>query len=391
MLIVTCIFIGLNDEMNKYQKGVRVMMKKIVSIALVILMLTVPLYGCKKTDSAPAGNAPAAANEGNSQAGEAAAKPGTNGGAGKAIQIKVTTVQLDGQQMGIAANNLKQLVDERLAGKVDMAIYTGGQLYSNTEELEALKKGDIQLCLAVGSTMNTLDPAMGIFKLPFLFPNVETAYYIMDGPVGDKIFANIQSQGINVLGGFSSGAIVVSNSSHPIVNPEDLSGLKMRASGKMESAIIEAMGAISTVIPSEETYTGLQQKVVDGLATPSTVFAVRKYQEVQKYVTNAGLLYWSNGFILANDKFWQGLPEDIRAELAEVIQLVLDDTRNADGSELQNMLAQIESEGCEVHTLTPDEREKWRQASMSVYDDYSEEIGPELIAEVQKAVEEYVG
>ncbi len=305
------------------------------------------------------------------------------------IKIKVTTVQLDTQQMGKAILQFKQLVDERLAGKVEILPYTGGQLYSNTEELEALKSGDIDMCFAVGSTMTTLDPAMSIFKLPFLFPNVNVAYSIMDGEIGQKIFGNIRKQGIDVLGGFSSGSIIISNSSHPLLMPADFKGLKLRASGKMESAIIDALGGIATVIPSEETFTGLQQKVVDGVATPSTVFYVRKYHEVQKYVTNAGMLYWSNGFILSNDSFWAGLPEDIRPELESIVNEVLQTVRDEDEQELTDMLAKVEESGVEVHNITDEEIAVWREATASVYTDYADEIGSALISTVQDAVAAY--
>lgn len=366
-------------------------MRKTLALALaMMILLAVALTGCKKTSG---GNTGAA---GDTAPASTASAEGTGGGTagdydGPVITIKLTTVQLDAQQMGIASNRLKELVDERLAGKVELLTYNGGQLYANTEELEALKTGDIQMCLAVGSTMNTLDPAIGIFKLPFLFPSVDAAYSVMDSPTGDMLFSNIKAQGINVLGGFSSGSIIISNSKHPIAEVSDLAGLKIRASGKMESAIIDAMGGISTVIPSEETYTGLQQKVVDGLATPSTVFTARKYQEVQTYVTNAGMLYWSNGFILANDKFWQELPEDVRTELEDIVNIVLQETRNADENELQQVLDTVEAEGCEVvRELTPEQMEDWREASQSVYAEYEEEIGVELIQEVQAAVDDYM-
>lgn len=303
------------------------------------------------------------------------------------IQIKLTTVQLDNQQMGVAAQQLKKLADQRLGSKVKLSVYTGAQLYSGVEELEAIKKGDIQLCLAIGSAMGSLDPTMSIFKLPFLFPNVEVAYKVLDGPVGDKVFANLKKQGINVLGGFSSGSIIISNSSRPLLMPADFKGLKMRTSGKMEAAIIESLGAISTVIPSEETYTGLQQKVIDGLATPSTVFYARKYHEVQKYVTNAGILYWSNGFLLANDKFWSGLPKDIRNDLKKIADEVLREVRANDEVELQDMLKKLKAAGIEVHTLTSDQIAAWRKAALPVYKEYESSIGASLIAEVTKEIE----
>lgn len=300
----------------------------------------------------------------------------------KPVNIKITTVQLDSQQMGVAAGRIKELAEERLGDQVKIDLYTGAQLYSGVEELEAIKKGDIQMTLAIGSSMGSIDPTMSLFKLPFLFPNVEVAYQVLDGPVGEEIFKNVTNQGIRVLGGFSSGSIIVSNNQHPIKMPEDFKGLKMRTSGKMEAAIVESMGAASVVIPSEETYTGLQQGVIDGLATPSTVFYARKYHEVQKYVTNAGMLYWSNGFILANDKFWQGMPDDVRNELQKIVNEVLQEVRAEDEAGLNDMLKTIEQDGVEVHTLTQEEIQAWREAAKPVYDEYKDVIGADLIEQV---------
>lgn len=305
----------------------------------------------------------------------------------KPVTIKITTVQLDTQQMGVAASELKKLAEERLGNKVKIDLYTGAQLYSGVEELEAIKKGDIQMTFAIGSAMGSLDPAMSLFKLPFLFPNVEVAYKVLDGPIGEEVFKNISNQGIRILGGFSSGSIIVSNSKHPIKMPADFKGLKLRTSGKMEAAIVENMGAASVVIPSEETYSGLQQGVIDGLATPSTVFYARKYHEVQKYVTNAGMLYWSNGFVLVNEKFWQAMPDDVRNELQQIVSEVLKEVRSKDEADLQDMLKKVEQSGAQVHTVTPEEIKAWREAAKPVYDQNKGVIGPELVDKVVKEVE----
>jgi len=342
---------------------------KLKAVALLLVASLILLVGC--------GNKGAA--DSNAESGKENSNP---------ITIKLTTVQLDNQQMGIAAARMKELVETRLAGKVSIQTYTGAQLYTGVEELEAIKKGDIQICLAIGSAMGSVDPSMDIFKLPFLFPDVNIAYKVLDGPTGEEIFKNLNAQGIKVLGGFSSGSVIVSDNKRLIKLPADLKGLKMRTSGKMEASIIESLGAISMVTPSEETYSALQQGVVDGMATPSTVFYPRRYHEVQKYVTNAGMLYWPIGFILANDSFWQQLPEDVRGELENIISVVVAEVREKDAVELEDTLKKIEQAGCEVYTLTPEEIEAWRQGALPVYDQYKDEIGAELVDTVTKDVAE---
>lgn len=341
--------------------------KKIVAVLLALGLLF--LVGCSKKENGSTGSNTASNDT-------------------KPVKIKITTVQLDKQQMGKAAARIKELAEQKLGDKVQVEIYPGAQLYSGVEELEAIKKGDIQMTLAIGSAMSSLDPAMGIFKLPFLFPNTEVAYQVLDGPVGEEVFKNVNAQGVKVLGGFSSGNIIVSNNKRPIKNPADFKGLKMRSSGKAEAAILEAMGAVSVVLPSEETYAGLQQGIADGMATPSTVFYARKYHEVQKYVTNAGMLYWSNGFILVNDKFWQGLPEDTRKGLEEVVDQVLAEVRAEDQAGFEEMLKKVEESGVQVHNLTPEEAQAWKEAAKSVYDKNKDTIGAELVDKVTKTVDE---
>ncbi len=309
----------------------------------------------------------------------------------KPVDIKITTVQMDTQQMGVAVGRIRELAEEKLGDKVNIIPYTGAQLYSGVEELEAIKKGDVHICLAIGSAMGSLDPSMSIFKLPYLFPTEEVAYEVLDGPIGDEVFKNISAQGIKVLGGFSSGSIFISSSKRPLVMPKDFQGLKMRTSGKMEAAIIEALGAISVVLPSEETYSGLQQGVADGLATPSTVFYARKYHEVQDYITNAGIVYWSNGFILSNNDFWQGMPDDVRTGMQEVITQVLQETRDKCQADVQGTIDKIEEAGKEVHNMTPEQIKAWQEETQSVYEEYEDTIGAELIKTVKNKVDEITG
>ena len=63
-----------------------------------------------------------------------------------------------------------------------------------------------------------------------------------------------------------------------------------------------------------EVYQALQTGVVDGTENPPSNFYTQKMQEVQKYLalTNHGYLGYA---VIANKKFWDGLPPDIRTTL----------------------------------------------------------------------------
>jgi C4-dicarboxylate-binding protein DctP len=243
------------------------------------------------------------------------------------------------------------------------------------------------MAYVIASSMDLLHPSMELWKLPYLFPNIETSYKIMDGPVGKKAFANVEVKGTKIVGSVSSGTAIVSNSKRPIRNVEDFKGLKMRSFGPMGATTLRALGAMAVVTASEETYTALQTGVIDGATTPAGVFFARKYYDVQKFATNPGLMNATFGFLIANTAWWNGLPQDIRSGLSEVIQRLMKEQRAEVIESDKKVFGQIAAKGVQVITLTPPEEMSWKKALQSVYQEYSSKIGADLVKEAQMEVE----
>ena len=245
------------------------------------------------------------------------------------VDLKITTVQLKQQQMGVGIERLAKYIQERLKDRVRVRTYPAAQLYSGQEEIQAVIKGELQMAFVIGSTLELLDPSQELLKLPFLFPNIDVTYKCLEGPVGKSLFSKLDEKGVEILGMVSSGDVAISNNRRLIKITDDCKGLKMRSFGRMGAATLKAMGAMSIVTPSEETFTALQQGVIDGLTTPANVFLARKYYEVQKFVTNGGMMNATFAFILGNKEWWQKLPADVRSGLSECSPA--DRQRNAGG------------------------------------------------------------
>jgi C4-dicarboxylate-binding protein DctP len=305
------------------------------------------------------------------------------------IDIKITTVQLRQQQMGIGIERLAKYInaDPKLKDKVRVRTYPAAQLYTGQEEVQALIKGEIQLSYVIASSMDIVHPSMELWKLPYLFPDIETSYKVMDGSVGKKAFGNVETKGITIVGSVSSGTVIVSNSRHAIRKVEDFKGLKMRSFGPMGATTLRALGAMAVVTASEETYTALQQGVLDGATTPAGVFLARKYYDVQKYTTNAGMLNATFGFLVANSAWWKGLPADVKSGLSDAIQKVIKEQRHEIIVEDEKIFEQIKAKGCQVIVLTPAEQEPWKAALQLVYTEFGPKIGSDLVKEAQQEVE----
>jgi len=308
--------------------------------------------------------------------------------AAKKITIKLTTVQMPAQQMGKGAQQLAKLVGKEMGDKVEIKVYPSAQLYGGKEEVEALMRGEIEMCFPIGSQLENLDPALQVFKLPFIFPDADTAYKVLDSEIGTALMKKLYDMNILSIGMFTSGNVLFSNSKRPLLMPEDFKGLKMRSFGRMGKDTLNALGATAVVTASEETFSALQQGVIDGMSTPNSVYLRRKYNTIQKYVTDGGMVNFTNGFLLTNVKFWNGLPDDVRKPLKAIVDKVIADMRKEMDVYNDKVNDDIRKAGNEVFVLTKEQAAAWREALQSVYVKYGSEIGEDLIKNIQDRVKQ---
>jgi C4-dicarboxylate-binding protein DctP len=155
----------------------------------------------------------------------------------------------------------------------------------------------------------------------------------------------------------------------------------------MGAACIKALGSIAVVSVPEEMYSNFQTGILDGGANPATVFMARKLYDVQKYVTQGGMLNAAIVFLIANKPWWEGLPQDVRTALSESVERLVKEQRAEMEAENKVLFQQIASKGCEVHYLTAAEQAGWKQALQSVYTEYAPKLDPEMLKDLVKEAE----
>jgi C4-dicarboxylate-binding protein DctP len=231
------------------------------------------------------------------------------------IVIKFSHVVAVDTPKGKAADYFKKLAEERTKGRVKIEVYPNSQLYKDKEELEALQLGSVQMLapsLAKFGPMGLRE--FEVFDLPYIFDNYEELHKVTQGPVGAGLLAKLDAKGMVGLAYWDNGFKVMS-ANKALRMPADYKGQKMRVqSSKVLEAQMRALGALPQVMAFSEVYQALQTGVVDGTENPPSNFYTQKMHEVQKYLalTNHGYLGYA---VIANKKFWDGLPADIRATL----------------------------------------------------------------------------
>jgi C4-dicarboxylate-binding protein DctP len=303
------------------------------------------------------------------------------------IVIKFSHVAAPDTPKGQAALEFKRLAEERTKGRVKIEVYPNSMLFKDAEELDALQLGSVQMLAPVPGKFGPAGiPELEVFDLPYMFPDLEALQKVYKGPVGANLLKKLESRGMVGLAFWNNGFRVMS-ANRPIHVPADMKGLKMRInSSKVNAAIMKSVGAVPQTLAFSEVYQALQTGVIDGTEGPLSNLYTQKQYEVQKQVT---LTYHtiSNYVVVANKKFWDGLPADVRTTLEGALKdaTALNDQNSV--KDEQTAIAAIKASGkSEVYVPTAAEKQQWVKAMLPVQDEMASRVKKETVEAVRAAV-----
>ena len=309
----------------------------------------------------------------------------TQAQAAETIVIKLSHVVASDAPKGKMAERFRQLVDERLKGRVKVEVYPNSTLYKDKEEVEALQLGAVQMLAPSLAKFGPLGVReFEVFDLPYVFPDQAAFHRVADGPIGRSLLAKLDAKGIKGLGYIDNGFHAMAGN-RPMKKPADFKGLKMRIqSSKVLDAQMRALGAIPQIMAASEVYQALQTGVVDGTEGVPSGFYTQKLHEVAKYLTvsDHGHLAYA---VIANKTFWDGLPADVRETLEVALKESIDYGNAAAAKDNAEALGSIKATGrTEITVLTPQQKEEWRQVLLPVHREVEGRIGKDLVQQVYK-------
>jgi C4-dicarboxylate-binding protein DctP len=301
------------------------------------------------------------------------------------ILIKFPHVTAPATPKGQAAERFKQVVEERLAGRVAVEVYPSGQLMSDDDSLDALAFGEVQMIAVSLSKLDRLTHKFQIFDLPFLFPDLATVERFQASADGAALLDSMADKGLQGLSFWHNG-MKQFGGPVPMRSPNDAKGLKFRI---MESDVLQAqvlaIGGNPQKMAFGEVYQALQTGAVDAQENTWSNIYSSKFYEVQAYLTetNHGYLGY---LVTVNSQFWNALPADIRVELDAIVQEV-SAWANENSSQInQEAMEKIIASGAsELVSLAAEELLEWQKVMRPVWEQFESNIGADLIAAAQAA------
>jgi C4-dicarboxylate-binding protein DctP len=295
------------------------------------------------------------------------------------IVIKYSHVVAENTPKGQAANKFRDLVAERLGGKVVVEVYPNSQLYGDNKVLEAMLLGDVQIAAPSLSKFEAYTPSLQLFDLPFLFKDMEAVERFQKSEAGQKLLLSMQDKGLLGLGYLHNGLKQLS-ANKPLKVPADADGLKFRIQASdVLAAQFEAVNALPIKKPFSEVFILLQTNAIDGQENTWSNIYSQKFFEVQPFITesNHGLIDY---LVVTSDEFWNSLPDDIRKEVkAALDESLVYGNKIAEDLNMQQKQLIIDSGRSQVIQLTDEERAQWVEAMKPVWKKFENDIGKDLI------------
>lgn len=298
-----------------------------------------------------------------------------------AQQFQLSHNAAPGNPKSDASLLFSDLVKERTDGRVVIDVGGSAQFGEDAEALTNMRLGTLAFSANSQGTSSAVVPELAVLGLPFLFDSLPQAWKVMDGPIGEKLAAAAEAQGLVILAFWDNGIRQTSNNVRPVNAPGDLAGLKIRTPpDPITIDIFTALGANPTPLAFSELYIALQQGVVDGQENPLINIHSSKLYEVQKYISLTGHKYEAT-FLIASKLIWDSYsPEDqeiIRAAALEAGEF----NRQRSLSDEAKLRETLEAEGVTFNEL---DSAPFQEATKPVYDAWRAQF-PELVDEIVAA------
>lgn len=185
-----------------------------------------------------------------------------------ADQIEIN-LSLIFQEFELLTQELIKVTDkirERTDGDVDIRVFPGGQLPTYKDNLEQVVNGADWIAVEDLTYVGDYVPNFGALAGPMLYDSYDEYLAMMDTDLVADLTAQAEEQGIKIINADYMFGFRHMITNKPIETPADLEGMKIRVPGsQIFISTLAAMGASPQAIPFTETYSGVQQKVVDGL------------------------------------------------------------------------------------------------------------------------------
>ncbi|MEH6500895.1 MAG: TRAP transporter substrate-binding protein DctP [Pseudoalteromonas distincta] len=264
---------------------------------------------------------------------------------------------------------LKDILEERSDGRLQLQLFEAGALFSATETFNAVSRGIMDMgTISPAYAQNKITLAGIASGLPFAFREVwEAAYFHKN--MGFEEMLRAEAAEYNVYWATDKVYPTEMVLKRPINGMDDLQGLKIRSSGSLQRFLTDA-GATASYIPGSELYTALDAGIVDGAHWGASLGANSMgLYEVAKYHVQPSLTISGTDVFIVSQRSLDKLPEDLQ----DIVKQALEEqfwfrTNEYMHQERKSITNAVETKGVQINTLPDDVQQHLTQVAMTQWE-----------------------
>lgn len=296
-----------------------------------------------------------------------------------AIQAKSFKMAIGDAQGGTQyalGEKFAELFKQKSGGKHRIKLFPNGQLGSEQDTINDAAIGTLDFSILAINNITPFSPTVGVLTLPYVIQSLDEAVTLTRGPLGKELTENtIRDAGVRIIGWAYSGFRVLTNSKKPVRSVDDLKGMVIRVpKNEIMISTYQAWGINPTPMAWSETFTGLQQGVVDGQDNPYITNSAMKFYEVQKYVTNIRYIFSLEPLVISESVFQRLKPKTQKAILEAGHEATLFSEQYIKDTE-GRIKQELQAKGMEIHDPANGEKEWIEKATQAVWPKYYDSIG----------------
>jgi TRAP-type C4-dicarboxylate transport system substrate-binding protein len=176
-------------------------------------------------------------------------------------------------------------VEKRTSGSLKFEIYPGSSLMKTVAQFSALRKGALDMSLYPLAYAGGEVAELNIGLMPCMVTSYEQGFAWKKAEIGRELTKLLEAKGVKMItwiwqaGGTASRAA-------PVVEPNDVKGLKIRGGSREMDLMLKEAGGIISSVPSNEIYAAMQTGSLDAAVTSSTSLISFRLEEISKALTS---------------------------------------------------------------------------------------------------------
>ena len=284
-----------------------------------------------------------------------------------------------------AALVFAEKVEEKTNGRVKVAVYSGGELGAEQSVIEQMQFGGIDFARVSLSQLAEYVPSLSVLQLPFLYQDAAQMWRVLDGAIGDEFLAALDTVDLTGLSWFDAG-VRSFYTREKVASLAELKGLTLRVQeSDMMSEMVKDLGADPVQVVYSQVYAALHNGEIDGAENNWPSYEAMSHYEVAPYFlkdehTRVPEIQLAS--VPAMEKLAKldpSFPGIIRSCARESALTERTLWAKCEEDAEQNMI----KKGITVTELSPEEKQKFRDAVQPMYNAFSEQ--KKLIDRIQES------